>query len=94
MGSGGERIRHPIPATRGVKAQALADFVVECIARVPETVSGPRETDTHGIPPWKLYVDEASNEKAAGARILIKGPNSEAFEYALRFSFKATNNEA
>ncbi|GAA0176039.1 hypothetical protein LIER_29103 [Lithospermum erythrorhizon] len=78
----------------GMKAQALADFVLECTTRVPEAVSEPRDVDTSEIPSWKLYVDGASNEKGVGPRILIKGANGEVFEYALRFSFKATNNEA
>ncbi|GAA0138988.1 hypothetical protein LIER_00624 [Lithospermum erythrorhizon] len=64
------------------------------LTRPEGAVSGPRDVDTSEIPPWKLYVDEAINEKEAGAGILIKGPNGEVFEYTLRFSFKATNNEA
>ncbi|GAA0145317.1 hypothetical protein LIER_05538 [Lithospermum erythrorhizon] len=57
---------HPIkvltdqPIKRG---QALADFVVEYIARVPEVVQGPRDVEAHEVPPWTLYVDGASNEK-------------------------------
>ncbi|GAA0173385.1 hypothetical protein LIER_27012 [Lithospermum erythrorhizon] len=57
------------------------------------SVLGPRETEAQEVPQWKLYVDGASNEKGLGAGILIKGPKGEVFEYALLFSFKATNNE-
>ncbi|GAA0155891.1 hypothetical protein LIER_13512 [Lithospermum erythrorhizon] len=77
-----------------MKAQALADFVLECTAWVLEAVSGLRDVDTSTIPPWNLYVDGASNKKGAEAGILIKGRNGEVFEYALRFSFESTNNEA
>ncbi|GAA0149240.1 hypothetical protein LIER_08467 [Lithospermum erythrorhizon] len=77
-----------------VKAQAPANFILECTARAPEEVLGPREGKTEEAPRWKLYVDGASNEKGSRARILIEEPESEIFEYALRFSFKATNNKA
>ncbi|GAA0150510.1 hypothetical protein LIER_09437 [Lithospermum erythrorhizon] len=81
-----------IPRT-SIKVQALADFIVKCAARVLEEVSGPREDYVKEIPRWKLYVDEASNEKGSTAGILIEGPEGEMFEYTLRFSFKATNNQ-
>ncbi|GAA0162201.1 hypothetical protein LIER_18343 [Lithospermum erythrorhizon] len=55
---------------------------------------GLRESKIEEVPRWKLYVHGASNEKGYGAEILIKGPEGEVFEYGLRFSFKATNNEA
>ncbi|GAA0140622.1 hypothetical protein LIER_01932 [Lithospermum erythrorhizon] len=82
-----------VPRTN-VKAQALADFLIECTACVPEEVLGPREGRPEEVPWWKLHVDEASNEKRSRAGILIEGPEGEVFEYALRFSFKSTNNEA
>ncbi|GAA0176514.1 hypothetical protein LIER_29491 [Lithospermum erythrorhizon] len=81
-----------IPIT-GIKAQALSDFVMECTARNP-----PENPESVSIPPerpmWTLYVDGASNPKGAGAGILIQGPEESCFEYALRFQFQATNNEA
>ncbi|GAA0157979.1 hypothetical protein LIER_15122 [Lithospermum erythrorhizon] len=66
---------------------------MERTTRIPEEVQGPREGKLEEIPRWKLYVDGASNEKGFGAGILIEGPQGEMFEYALEFSFKATNNE-
>ncbi|GAA0176223.1 hypothetical protein LIER_29255 [Lithospermum erythrorhizon] len=74
--------------------KALADFIVECTASAPEKVHGPRKEKSEEIPQWKLYVDGASNEKGSEAGILIEGPEHEVIEYAIRFSFKATNNEA
>ncbi|GAA0146720.1 hypothetical protein LIER_06608 [Lithospermum erythrorhizon] len=67
-----------------MKAHALADFILECTARVPEEVQGPREEKLKEVPWWKLYIDGASNEKGFGAGILIEGPEGEVFEYALR----------
>ncbi|GAA0144399.1 hypothetical protein LIER_04856 [Lithospermum erythrorhizon] len=77
-----------------MKAQALADFILECTTRVLEEVLGPQEGTTEEAPRWKFYVDRASNEKGSGVGILIEWPEVKVFEYALRFSFKATNNEA
>ncbi|GAA0144084.1 hypothetical protein LIER_04616 [Lithospermum erythrorhizon] len=37
--------------------------------------------------------DGARNEKESGTGILIRGPNNIRMEYALRFTFPATNNE-
>lgn len=43
---------------------------------------------------WVLYVDGASNEEGSGAGVLLISPEGEEMAYALRFNFKATNNEA
>ncbi|XP_071719265.1 uncharacterized protein [Rutidosis leptorrhynchoides] len=43
---------------------------------------------------WELYTDGASGPKGPGAGLLLTGPNKEEHTYALRFNFKATNNEA
>ena len=45
-------------------------------------------------PTWVLHVDGASNFQGSGAGLIIAEPNGFVFEYALRFSFKATNNQA
>ncbi|GAA0152666.1 hypothetical protein LIER_11087 [Lithospermum erythrorhizon] len=81
-----------IPKT-GVKAQVLANFIIECTTRDPQK---GREyiPDLPERPQWTLYVDGASNPEGSGAGILIQGPEGLQFEYALRFSFKTTNNEA
>ncbi|GAA0163949.1 hypothetical protein LIER_19698 [Lithospermum erythrorhizon] len=81
-----------IPKT-GIKAQALADFAIECTARdLPEDWEYVPTLPER--PLWTLYVDGASNPKGAGVGILIQGPEESFFEYALRFLFQATNNEA
>ncbi|XP_022154603.1 uncharacterized protein LOC111021825 [Momordica charantia] len=43
---------------------------------------------------WTLYVDGSSNEKDCGAGMLLLGRCGLRFEYALRFDFRASNNEA
>jgi ribonuclease HI len=45
-------------------------------------------------PMWNLYVDGAASEEGCGAGLLLQSPNGNEFAYALRFDFKATNNEA
>ncbi|XP_058106923.1 uncharacterized protein LOC131250658 [Magnolia sinica] len=43
---------------------------------------------------WVLYVDGSSNAKRAGAGIVLIAPDSTPIQYAIRLSFKASNNEA
>ncbi|GAA0185114.1 hypothetical protein LIER_32402 [Lithospermum erythrorhizon] len=79
-----------------IKAQALADFVIECTARAPgPTPMQPTEriADPHRFE-WSLHVDGARNDKGAGAGVLITGPQGITIDYALRFEFPTTNNEA
>ncbi|GAA0169452.1 hypothetical protein LIER_23939 [Lithospermum erythrorhizon] len=68
-----------VPRT-SVKAHALADFIVECTARVPAEVRGPHAGKPEEAPRLKLYVDGASNEKGPGSGILIEGPEGEVFD--------------
>ncbi|KAL0453506.1 UNVERIFIED_CONTAM: hypothetical protein Slati_1328700 [Sesamum latifolium] len=67
-----------------IKAQVLADFVVEFTGeRIPQTKGG-----------WLLHVDGSSNANNGGAGILLQGPDEVEIEVAARLSFAATNNEA
>ena len=43
---------------------------------------------------WVLYVDRSSNGQGSGAGIILTTPEGIQLEYALRFGFKASNNEA
>ncbi|XP_056698534.1 uncharacterized protein [Spinacia oleracea] len=72
---------------RAIKAQALADFIVECTNRPPE-----RETTSQKS--WELYVDGSATRTGCGAGILIKTPSGDRLEYAVKFSFLASNNES
>lgn len=68
-----------------LKVQAVADFVVELM---------PSQVATDLKQQWTLYVDGSSNEKGCGARTLLQSSEGTRFEYALRFNFRMSNNEA
>ncbi|KAK3041945.1 hypothetical protein RJ639_002253 [Escallonia herrerae] len=73
-----------------IKAQALADFTVECT--LPED---PPQLVISEVPdPWNLYVDGSSVVGSSGAGIILISPKGFLVEYALRFGFQASNNEA
>ncbi|XP_019154276.1 PREDICTED: uncharacterized protein LOC109150745 [Ipomoea nil] len=76
----------PIPA---IKGQALADFIVECIARgATERV---RDEDEEW---WTLSTDGSSSAKSCGGGVVLITPEGFRAYYALRFAFKLSNNEA
>lgn len=41
-----------------------------------------------------LFVDESSNVRGSGYRILLKSSNGDVVEHSVRFSFQVSNNEA
>ena len=43
---------------------------------------------------WKLHVDGSSNTHGSGAEVVISTPERDAVKCAIRFDFKATNNQA
>ncbi|KAM1302268.1 hypothetical protein ACFX2H_013215 [Malus domestica] len=45
-------------------------------------------------PAWSLYVDGSSNQQGCGTGLVLTTPDKVAMKYALRFKFKASNNEA
>ncbi|KAK3006058.1 hypothetical protein RJ639_016676 [Escallonia herrerae] len=73
-----------------IKAQALADFIVECT--LPE--DPPRLVIFEVPDPWNLYVDGSSAIGSSGTGIYLINPEGFMVEYALRFGFQASNNEA
>ncbi|XP_016648291.1 PREDICTED: uncharacterized protein LOC103326881 [Prunus mume] len=87
-----------------IKAQALADFVVEFTPTAEEekmaTKSKEKTDDTSptdlNLPNnlWQLHVDGASNHKGAGARVVIITPDGTLLEQAITLGFFASNNEA
>ena len=48
----------------------------------------------HGLSPWEVYVDEASNHKGSGVGLVLISPDKIIVEKSLRLDFLATNNEA
>ena len=89
-----------------IKAQALADFIVECT--IPDEAE--LEQSKIGIPwlqPslskesanlfkdfWALYVDGSSNSIGAGTGLILVNPKGVITEDVLCFKFSATNNGA
>ena len=43
---------------------------------------------------WKLYVDDSSNDYGAGVGLMLVSVKEHKITCALRFDFKASNNEA
>ncbi|KAK3037797.1 hypothetical protein RJ639_030716 [Escallonia herrerae] len=73
-----------------IKAQALAYFIVECT--LPE--NPPQLVISEVADPWNLYVDGSSAVGSSGSGIILISPEGFTIEYALRFGFQASNNEA
>ena len=46
------------------------------------------------LPIWKLYIDGAANSQGSGAGLILTSQEGIDIEYALRFGFQASNNEA
>jgi len=77
-----------------IKAQALADFVAE-LTLPPSTNEVVKLGPTNETPAkWLLSVDGASNQRGSGAGIVLEGPGGILIEQSLKFSFKASNNQA
>ena len=73
-----------------IKGQVLADFVMEFASPEPA-----RDAQVATDPStWKLSVDGASNAQGSGAGLILTSPEGIDIEYALRFGFHASNNEA
>jgi len=70
-----------------IKGQVYADFVVEL-----SPGGAPQEAELGSQ--WMLSVDGSSNQQGSGAGIVLEGPNGVLIEQALRFTFKASNNQA
>ncbi|KAM2591232.1 hypothetical protein TB2_043654 [Malus domestica] len=89
----------PKPAEKG---QAVADYIadftypVDIVSTPKEVVSLPSEAQKiePTAPAWSLYVDGSSNQQGCEARLVLTTLDKVAMEYALRFKFKASNNEA
>ena len=46
------------------------------------------------LPIWRLSIDRAVNAQGSGARLILTSPDGIDTEYALRFDFQSSNNEA
>ena len=73
-----------------IKGQVSVDFIMEFTSAEPAE-NAQTMTD---LPIWKLSVDGASNAQGSGAGLILTSPEGIDIEYALRFGFQASNNEA
>ena len=73
-----------------IKGQVLGDFIMAF------TSAEPTETTylAFDLPIWRLFVDGAANAQGSGAGLILTSPDGIDVEYALRFRFQASNNEA
>ena len=86
-----------------IKGQALADFIAEFTYPVEvntqerqalvDTEAAEKTDEPNGLV-WKLFVDGSSNAQGSGAGLVLVDPDGLKINYALRFGFKASNNEA
>ncbi|XP_072081198.1 uncharacterized protein [Arachis hypogaea] len=67
-----------------IKAQAMADFLVEVTGDPPE------ETGTR----WRLHVDGAFNQTSGGAGVILESPAGVIYEQSTKFEFPVSNNQA
>ena len=69
-----------------IKGQVYADFVVELS-------SGSTQQEGEASFRWVLSVDGSSNQQGSEAGVILEGPSGMLIEQALRFAFKASNNQ-
>ena len=81
-----------IPRT-SIKAQALADFMVECHFSGPKNLA-PEEQLIRTPGKWKLFVDGSVAGQKCGAGLILTSPEGFEICQAIRFTFPLTNNEA
>ena len=73
-----------------IKGQVLADFFLEFTSA--KLVKNAQTVTDLSI--WKLSVDGAANAQGSGAGLTLTSPEGIDIEYALRFGFHTSNNEA
>ncbi|KAL0411616.1 UNVERIFIED_CONTAM: hypothetical protein Slati_3751300 [Sesamum latifolium] len=69
-----------------IQAQAFAHFVSEMTGTTQEEISKER--------PWLLHIDGSSTAQGSRAGIVLTTPQGDDMEFAIKFEFKASNNEA
>ena len=73
-----------------IKGQVLADFVMEFTSAEPaENAQTPTD-----LPIWRLSIDGATNAQGSGVGLILTSTKGIDIEYALKFGFQASNNEA
>ena len=73
-----------------IKGQVLAEFVMEFTSAEP----AKNAQIVNDLSIWKLSVDGASNAQGSRVGLILTSLGGIDIEYALRFGFQASNNEA
>ncbi|XP_021799986.1 uncharacterized protein LOC110744317 [Prunus avium] len=84
------------------KGQAVADFISELtpseaveLGNPPPLVSLPNGSQfDQSIHVWVLHVDGSANQQGCGAGLVLTAPDGTKMEYAIRCSFRTSNNKA
>ncbi|XP_077251894.1 uncharacterized protein LOC143891136 [Tasmannia lanceolata] len=58
-----------------------------------ENIPIEAEQNPSNEPIWEIYVDGSSNKVGCGAGLILTGPDNFVLDYAIRFGFRASNNE-
>ncbi|KAI5348612.1 hypothetical protein L3X38_001499 [Prunus dulcis] len=77
----------------------LTNQLLRQVLQKPETSGRLDQTASKSTfdltqPLWTLFVDGSSNAQGCGAGLVLVSPDKVALEYAIRFKFQASNNEA
>ena len=73
-----------------IKGQVLADFIMKFTSIEPiETTQLASD-----LPIWRLSIDGTANAQGSGTGLILTSPDGIDVEYALKFGFQTSNNEA
>ncbi|KAL0461251.1 UNVERIFIED_CONTAM: hypothetical protein Slati_0012700 [Sesamum latifolium] len=57
-------------------------------------MTGTTQEEVSEERPWLLHVDGSSTTQGSGAGVVITTPQGDDMEFAIKFDFNASNNEA
>jgi hypothetical protein len=72
-----------------IKAQALANFIVEFTSKDDEPTKDVEQTSK-----WTANIDGSSIKNVGGIGIILKSPEGDIIKQAVRLQYSTTNNEA
>ncbi|XP_074351331.1 uncharacterized protein LOC141690425 [Apium graveolens] len=80
-----------------IKAQALADFIIECNfpEEEPEPIDmGQEPKKETSLGAWTLKVDGSSTSERSGAGLILRSPEGFKIQTSISFGFPVTKNQA
>ena len=85
-----------------IKGQILADLMAKFVEPALKEMSTTQNMDGKSVskislqepPIWKVYVDEAANQRGSGVGLVLISLEKLTIEKSLKLGFSATNNEA